>query len=234
MRVNNSRIAYASLRLDVTRKVTTLPNTAAASNIVSGLLNIITSSPTCMGNIGQSRQLLELSIRGAPGSSLRVDCPLASTMTLENTNGRCLQAVWTEAARINTVGNRSIVIYHKPTATPTVIDISGMTSWGLPAQPASANTNTRIIVRLSEWQQDRSSASQLQISGQFPYNVPQRGQAGGVIVHGCGANLVRCTATDKSGFPACKIINNCLSTAAAAKANLVAQLNSQTPCVPPT
>lgn len=237
MRVANSQSATASIRLDVTRKVTTLPNTVAASNAVIGLLDTSTTMPICIDQIGKNNQLLELAIRDAPGSSLRVDCPLASTMTIENTNGRCLQAVWTDAERINTVGNRSMVIYHQPrapTALPTVIDISGMTSWGLPVQPASTNTNTRVIVRLSQWQQDQASASQLEIEGQLPYNVPQRGQAGGVIVFGCGANRVRCTATDKSGFPACKIINSCVPSAATAKANLLAAINSPTPCAPPS
>lgn len=233
MRVADSQSATASLRLDIPRQVMTLPSSIAASNAVTGLLSTSTPMPTCDDTLGHPRQLLRIALRNAPGSSLRVDCPQASAMTLENSNGRCLQAVWAAANRINTIGNRSIVIYHQPSSTPTVVDISGMTSWGVPVQPASTATNTRVIIRLSEWMGNKASAGQLEVRGQFPYNVPQRGQAGGVIVHGCGANRVRCTATDKSGFPACKIINSCVSTAAAAKASLLAAVNSPTPCAPP-
>ena len=229
MRVANSQNARATLRLDLAREITTLPSGTAATNRVMGQLDTSTAMPTCRDTVGNLGQPLAIKLQNAPGSSLRVDCPGASVLTLENTNGACLQAVMATASTIFASGNRSVVIY--PNLQRSTIDVNGMTSWGLPAAPSRSPTNTRVIVRLSQWSGDESSASLKTIQGRLPYVVPQG--AFGVIVHGCGASNVKCTVTDKLGKSTCRATDVCIASAATAKANMLAAINDASPCTAP-
>lgn len=86
------------------------------------------------------------------------------------------------------------VIHPNPRRLPSIIDVSGMTSWGLPAYPRRGPTNTRVIIRLSQLQQDSAGVENVQIRGKLPYNVPNGGFA--VIIYGCG----RCQVTHESGL----------------------------------
>lgn len=234
MRVQDTQAAAAALVLNNIRSVRTLATSGQHKNTVTGLLDTSgPGMPTCTDTVGNPAQQLELLLQEAPESLLRTDCPGGATMTLLNNNGRCLQAVWADAGHINARGNRSIVVYPSPQRTqPTTIDVSGMTSWGNPPAPSSTPTNTRVIVRLSQWQGDRSKAALISIQGRLPYAVPNGAAA--VVIHGCGASNVTCTVTDSNGRPSCQAIGVCVASVSTAKANALAAINAAFPCVAPS
>ena len=138
---------------------------------------------------------------------------------MENVNGACLQAVWASATRIEAAGNRSIVIYPNPQRVPSVIDVSGTTSWGVPPAPQRTPTNMRVIVRLSELQQDKSGVASMVIQRKLQYAVPDG--AFGVVVHGCGASSVRCEVVDANNKASCRLTEKCTTSVATAKSNML-------------
>lgn len=214
------------------REITTLPTGSAATNMVTGQLDTSTPMPSCRATVGGVNQKLAIRLKDAPSSSLRVDCPSAESLALENINGKCLQVVWASGSTIHTSGNRSIVIYPNPQRMRSTINVSGMTSWGVPPAPRRTPMNTRVILRLSQWVQDRSSASLMKVEGSVPYAVPDGAFA--VVIYGCGASTVTCTVKDKDGKPSCRATDVCVPTAAAAKANALAAVNADNPCITPS
>lgn len=140
-------------------------------------------------------------------------------------------AIYPSVKTIAAAGDRSVVIHIDPKHVPSKIDVSGMTSWGLPAFPERAPTNTRVIIHLSQWQQD-ALASPLTVAGALQYQVPDG--AHGVVVKGCGVQgKVDCTATDSKGVPTCRVVDACVPDAATAKDTTMSVVNGATPCAPP-
>lgn len=194
---------------------------------ITGLLNsTIEGMPRCPAYLGTSSRAFTM--QTGIWQLLRVECPSASTLKLENKGGSCLQVSWARAARIEAYGNRSIVVFPDPARLPAVIDVGGMTSWG---PPGRSPANTRVIVRLSELQSDGNRIGVVEIRGRLPYVVPDG--AFGVVVAGCGTNKFRCLATDKNGKPTCRFTERCTSSVATAKANIMAAISTRTPCVVP-
>lgn len=224
MRVADTKTATATLDLKNVRTIATLPTTTVARNAVTGLLNTAADAPTCRAVIGAAANPLQVQLQQARGSSLSVECPVASTLTATNINGQCLQLVYPRAATINTSGNRSIVIHIDPANPPTTIDVSGTMSPG--------PTNTPIVVRLSLLQSDRASASGLTIRGRlqtvFAANTP------GVIVHGCGASTVDCRGVmGIRGFAKCRSVEKCVTDRGVAMQALTAAVTAADPCKTP-
>jgi len=228
MVANNAPQAAASLRLDMVRDISTPPSNKPSANIVAGLLDMAPSSPRCRAAIGDQQKPLHMHVTSH--SQLRAECLAGSDLRVENKQGTCLQAVWTSASSIYAAGSNSMVVFPDPHNLPRLIDVSGLTSWGLPAYPKHGPTNTRVIVRLSQWQQDGKRDGAVKIAGKLPYAVAPGASA--VIVHGCGTGRVECQVVDSNGRDVCHLQEQCVKTQAAAKAALMAQINASKPCAP--
>lgn len=235
MRVLNAPAATAKLVLGNVRRIDNgvQPSNTPGNTKVTGLLNTgSTPMPTCRAMVGNPAALLttSLSFSSPVQTILRVECPTARSLTLDNTNGSCLQAIWANAPEIAAVGNRSMVVHIDPQRTArTTINVTGMTSWGVPPMPAKASiTNTRVIVRLSELQSDADKARSITILGQLRYKVAPYNA---VLIIGCGATSVDCRVTDKDRNNVCRAVTKCTTNATLAKENALKVINSPNPCL---
>lgn len=229
--VSNAPDAAAFLRLDNLRDISTLPSNQPGNNLVTGLFDTASGVPHCKATIGSPHAPLHMHLTNAPDSRLRAECPAASNLHLENNQGACLQAVWTSASAIYAAGNRSIAIYPNPHNLPSIIDVSGMTSWGLPPDPLHNPNNTRVIIHLSQWQDDGRRGGAVDIVGRLPYTVAQGANA--VIVYGCGVGRFHCRVVDARGRHACRLTEHCVATQREATHALLKEIDAASPCAPP-
>ena len=224
--INNGLLAIdaphagASLILENIRAISTVPSSTPSFQSVLGLFRH-DPNPTCTAHIGNRQQPLHVHLIGIPDAIMRVECPTASTLRLENTVGECLQTVWTAVDTVVTSGNGSIVVFPDPLALPSVVDVSGMRSFDHQQDP------TRVLVYLSQWQQDGQRGGTVEIVGKLPFAAEDP-----VVVRGCGTHRVKCAVTDKNGRPACRVTEACVASRDAATKALMAELNAFEPCVP--
>lgn len=148
-------------------------------------------------------------------------------MRLQNVNGNCLKVVLPQAPTIAAGGNNTVEVFIDPSSPPDNVDISGFTSWG---PKGRSPVNTRLVLQLSQLQTDGDRLRPFVIQGRLPYVVPKG--AFGVVVYGCGARKLKCLATDASGRPMCRFTEACRPSVAAAKANMLDRINSNT-CIRP-
>lgn len=121
------------------------PNTGAYS-AATRLLNPRTFPFFCIGYMGQNTQPFYVDAIDAPQGFLTAQCVRGSNVMLNNTGARCLQVWYPNAQRVTCSGNSTIEMMLDPTTMPSVIDVSGLNSWGTPGRNRN---NTRILVHIS-------------------------------------------------------------------------------------
>ncbi len=214
-------VGTAALVLSNLERIGTLPSVAPTVNVVTGLMSSDFQCPVGVF-VGTRNTPFVTEIINAPGANLSVECVAANNLLVNNFDGGCLQ-VWMPQARTLTCGgNRPIEIFTSPSSMPTLINVTGMSSWGVPAAPSRSPTNTRIYVRLGLMQSDGNAlgVNQTAVVGQLPFRVPEG--AFFAIVMGCQATKVDCRVVDSAGRNVCRFIDRCLIDASAAKDVLAA------------
>ena len=227
---SDAQQATLRVRLSTINRVVTSPSAAAARSYVAGLMTNNGPFPSCSAWFGSQQAAMEVVNQRAPGSTLRVHCPQASTLRLTNLNGQCLQVGLPRATRMEIVGNKTVSVILPPPSLPTVINVAGMTHWG---PPGHSDSNTRLLVRLSQLQAhgDAMRSGSLSIEGKLQYAVPYGSY--GVVVKGCGMSKVVCTVGDSTNRPVCRLVDKCTNYASAAKKTMFAQLTTMPPCAKP-
>ena len=218
MQVFDAPHAGAYLRLDNVRAISAPPSNKSAHNWISGLFDTTTDTLHCRARVGIRNNTMHVQLSNQD-TRLRTDCLQASTLRLENNQGECLQTVWTAADTVVTSGNGSIVVFPDPLALPSVVDVSGLAS--------GDNKSTRVLVYLSEWQQDGQRGGTVEIIGKLPFAAQDA-----IVVRGCGTHRVKCAVTDKIGRPACQVSEACVATQKESKDVLLRVINSVRPCEP--
>lgn len=210
----NTHSAKAALRLSAIQRVATLAATAPRVNRVTGLLDMHAApTPTCRQRLGSASGALTLQVARAPGSSLLVECPHTARLTINNTNGACVQAMLARAPHMVVVG-RGVTIFPSPTGMPSRVDVGGVLA-------APRGGGPTVVVQLSLL---RSHGNMLRKGGTVVkgrLGFPVRSVEEGVIVYGCGAKRkVVCKVVDAVGKAACKQVERCVDAPAAARTHV--------------
>lgn len=115
-------------------------------------------------------------------------------------------------------------MFPDPAAMPTRIDL-------LNVLPVPGSNRASVVVQLSLLQADKLRRGRVTVAGKlgFAAGLP----AAGVVVYGCGASNVTCSVKDSTGKLACRRVERCVTTQAAAKAHVSAMMQASTLCKSP-
>lgn len=231
VRARNSNKATLRTMFNRINRIETTISAQATASVVGGLVRVNGPFPTCSAWYGSRVARMDIVNQNAPGSSLKVNCPQASTLRLTNYNGRCMHVGIPNARRIQAAGNRTISIIMPPRSLPSVVNVAGMTHWG---PPGRSDLNTRLLIRLSQLQAhgDAMRHGSLTVEGKLQYAVPYG--AAGVVVKGCGAvRKVACEVQDAMGRPVCRLVEKCTTDPVLARQTMMMQLFTMPPCTNP-
>lgn len=230
IKANDAQQGMLRVRLGTINRVVTTPTNTPATSSIAGLMTDNGAFPSCTAWFGSQQGVMNVVNQRAPGSTLRVQCPQASTLHLTNNDGKCLQVGLPKAARIEATGNKTVSVILPPPSLPTVINVAGMTHWG---PPGHSDSNTRLLVRLSQLQAHGNAmrSGSLSIEGKLQYAVPYGSY--GVVVKGCGMSKVVCGARDSNDRLVCRLVDTCTDDASVAKQTMLTQLTSMPPCTKP-
>lgn len=223
----NAPRATLRLMVNTVNRVVTEPVANPVNNTIRGLVNANIAFPACSSWLGSQGATMD--VANQRSSTLKVQCPQASTLRLSNVDGQCLHVALPRAQRIEVAGNRTISLILPPTDLPSSIDVSGMTHWG---PPGRSSNNTRVLIRTSLLQAHGDAMNRVRIEGRLKYAVPFG--AFGVVVEGCNvAAKVVCVVRDKSNAPTCCLIDTCTDSVVVARQRLQYLMESAPPCLKP-
>lgn len=189
----------------------------SGSSALTGLLDVATPGivPKCSARLGNSDRRTPLQLATAPSAFMTVECAAGEVLSLES-KGTCLNAVMAGAKTIN-VRTNNVAILVDPERVPLTINVSGATL---------ERAFRPIVVRLSELVAHGDAAKNIQIVGRLGYATPQAG----IVITGCGADKVKCSAAGIAGRPSCRAVPKCAASVAAARTAMLGAISSRTPC----
>lgn len=197
-------------------QLTTLASLAAEAGTVqtSGLLS---DEYNCQQRMG--RQSDAFTVSSINGATLVSQCIQASTLTLENNGGHCLQVWNPRAGTLQVSGSRSVEVFlgNKALQLPSVINVA-LTEWGRVGRGRDATRLLLHFSRLRSMSNGYGSGS-VSVRGQLPFQVPEGAFA--VIVNGCQVSrIVSCNVRDTTQRNVCRLENMCVDSNAEAIAVL--------------
>lgn len=222
MTAQNTREARA--RVQLTGVATIMAS--QGRNAVNGLLDTTGAMPVCANHVGKAGTAF--SVFTDPGTQLRVQCLVGDTI-LVGAEGTCLLITWPKVSDIFRMGgNGGISILPDPKQMPNVFQLDRMFT-------NKAGGFSTVVIRLSQLESDMKLIKKpVEIRGRLPFAVPAGKFV--VVVTGCGANArtFQCSLQDKTGrkLP-CRFDEKCTKDKAIAKRNILAAINSNTPCAVP-